>query len=180
METISEEQKTTISKDYSKRIFELIESKSSVKHSKVHAVLNEILHGELESYAKDIKEIIYGTVSSIGINEAIEYVSERYGTNANEMQEKTRERNVMEARQIVHWMGSNRMFGDKLTNRSVGIAVGRKDPATVIHSAKQVNNLIEMDKDFRARLIVMCDELGARTTWMPSDSKLLITGFKTK
>ena len=93
------------------------------------------------------------------------------------MQAKNRKRNVIECRQVIHWMLKNNVTFNTMSLEAIGNIVGGKDHATVLHSVKQINNLIQTERPFRERLMIMCNELGARTTWLPSDGKLLITGY---
>lgn len=65
------------------------------------------------------------------------------------MQSNTRKREIVQARQIAMY------FSKKLTKESlatIGNKIGDKDHATVLHSCKTVNNLIETDKRFRAQM----------------------------
>lgn len=148
--------------------------------SKLRSLLVDILDEEIEDYRKVIRESIYGTDSYIGINAVIEYVCERYMITPETMQSKTRKREIMECRQIIHWMIRRGVCFNNMSLEAIGKTVGGKDHATVMHSIKQVDNLIETNAAFRERIMVMCNELGARTTWIASDSKLLITGYLKK
>lgn len=62
---------------------------------------------------------------------------------------KTRKREVVQARQVCHFFYKS--FTDK-SLASIGALVGSKDHATVLHSVKTVNNLIDTDVRFRKQI----------------------------
>ena len=145
--------------------------------NKIRKTMRDILNQEIDDYRSKIRESIYGTESQVGIDSVIEYVCERYMITPEAMQAKNRKRNVIECRQVIHWMLKNNVTFNTMSLEAIGNIVGGKDHATVLHSVKQINNLIQTERPFRERLMIMCNELGARTTWLPSDGKLLITGY---
>ena len=145
--------------------------------NKIRKTMRDILNQEIDDYRSKIRESIYGTESQVGIDAIIEYVCERYMITPEAMQATNRKRNVIECRQVIHWMLKNNVTFNTMSLEAIGNIVGGKDHATVLHSVKQINNLIQTDRPFRERLMIMCNELGARTTWMPSDGQLLITGY---
>ncbi len=149
-------------------------------HNKLKKVWRDILHQGIDEYRSKIRESIYGTKSQIGIDAVIDYVCERYNITPEVMQVKSRKRNIMECRQVIHWMLKNNVTFNTMSLEAIGKIVGDKDHSTVMHSVKQINNMIQTDRPFRERLMIMCNELGARTTWMPSDGQLLITGYLKK
>ena len=149
-------------------------------NNKLRRIMRDILNQEIDEYRSKIRESIYGTESQIGIDDIMDYVCERYNITPEVMQVKTRKRNIMECRQVIHWMLRNNVTFNTMSLEVIGKIVGDKDHATVMHSVKQINNMIQTDRPFRERLMIMCNELGARTTWMPSEGKLLITGYVKK
>lgn len=63
--------------------------------------------------------------------------------------DKTRKREIVECRQIAHY------FSKKYTKKSlavIGLKIGKKDHATVLHSCKTVNDLIDTDIEFRNKI----------------------------
>jgi len=149
-------------------------------NNKLRRIMRDILNQEIDEYRSKIRESIYGTESQIGIDDIMDYVCERYNITPEVMQVKTRKRNIMECRQVIHWMLRNNVTFNTMSLEVIGKIVGDKDHATVMHSVKQINNMIQTDRPFRERLMIMCNELGARTTWMPSEGQLLITGYVKK
>lgn len=68
----------------------------------------------------------------------------------------TRKREVVEAKQIGHF------FSKKLTKDSlatIGSQIGDMDHCTVLHSIKTVNNLLETNKEFKAKLELLEKQL---------------------
>lgn len=65
-----------------------------------------------------------------------------------EIQARTRKREVVEARQICHYLSRNAELG---TLSSIGFRFGKKDHATVISSIRTVANLLQVDFDFQSK-----------------------------
>lgn len=172
-----EEQKLTISEKTANSIYDRLELTDGLIKNKMRSYLKDILIEEIDAYRAKIRQSIYGFESTIGIDAVVEFVSERYLITHEELQSKTRKRHIVEARQVCHWMIKNRVCYNNLSLNAIGHMIGGKDHATVMHSVKTVDNLIEIDRSFRERLMMMCNELGARTAWMESDGKLLVTGY---
>jgi chromosomal replication initiator protein len=72
-------------------------------------------------------------------------VCDYFNIHVDQLQEKTRKREIVQARQVAMF------FSKSLTKSSlatIGSQIGNKDHATVLHACKTVNNLIETDKRF--------------------------------
>jgi len=73
-------------------------------------------------------------------------VSEHFSMEVSLLKAKTRKREVVQARQIAMY------FAKDLTHhslKSIGLHFGGRDHSTVIHALQTVNDLMEIDKDFR-------------------------------
>lgn len=179
MET--EERELTLGEKASNSIYQRLDLKDGVLKNKLRSMLVDVLEEEIDAYRAEIRNSIYGFESNIGINAVIEFVCERYLISFEDLQSKSRKRDRMEARQVCHWMAKNRVCYNNLSLSAIGSIIGGKDHATVMHSVKAINNLIEIDRTFRERLMVMCNELGARTMWIEDKKQLKVTGYmKTK
>ncbi len=66
----------------------------------------------------------------------------------SDFREKTRKREVVEARQIAMYFYKKRT---RLSLAQIGMQLGNKDHATVLHACKTVKNLSESDKDFATK-----------------------------
>ncbi len=65
-----------------------------------------------------------------------------------EIKDKVRKRQIVEIRQLSHYFVRK---NTKLSYANIGMLIGDKDHATVMHSIKQVNNLKDSDKLFNKR-----------------------------
>ena len=65
------------------------------------------------------------------------------------IQWNTRQRDVCDARQVCHYFAKE---FTKLSLYSIGVEIGEKDHATVIHSIKVVNNLQFANREFRKNI----------------------------
>lgn len=95
-------------------------------------------------------ELINKLVKSTKVELSVDYISkvvcDILNMTAEDIQSKTRKRNIVQARQLAMY------FSKKMTQQSlstIGSLIGNKDHATVLHACKSVKNLIETDKDFK-------------------------------
>ncbi|MBR4841158.1 MAG: chromosomal replication initiator protein DnaA [Paludibacteraceae bacterium] len=84
------------------------------------------------------------TVSSIQ-----EAVCAHYHLNVNDIQTKSRKREVVQARQIAMYLARKYT---KNSLSSIGEQIGNRDHATVLHACKTVTDLMGIDKDMRSSL----------------------------
>lgn len=68
------------------------------------------------------------------------------------MQTDSRKREAVEARQIAHYISCQRKNKSHKSLRDIGATIGNKDHATVMHSVKTVNNLMDTDKKFKTKV----------------------------
>jgi chromosomal replication initiator protein len=73
-------------------------------------------------------------------------VSQYTGVPVKAIYGNTRKREVVQARQLVHSFAKKHF---KMSLENIGFKAGRKDHATVLHSCKTVDNLVDTDKKFR-------------------------------
>lgn len=85
-------------------------------------------------------------IKAEGIKGIIERVAKHVEMKPIFIQQKTRKREVVEARQLVHAIAKEHLM---MSLSKIGWAVGKKDHATVLHSAKTVRNLIDTDLTYR-------------------------------
>ncbi|MDX9773194.1 MAG: chromosomal replication initiator protein DnaA [Bacteroidales bacterium] len=77
-------------------------------------------------------------------------VCEYYKIPVDQMQGKTRKREIVQARQVSMYFSKSLT---KASLASIGSSIGGKDHATVLHACKTVNNLIDTDRHFRNQII---------------------------
>ncbi len=106
--------------------------------------------------AKDmIDKLIKNTKREISIDYIQKVVCNYYNIGLEQLQSKTRKREIVQARQVAMF------FSKSMTKSSlatIGSQIGGKDHATVLHACKTVNNLVETDKRFR----IQVDEIGKK------------------
>lgn len=104
------------------------------RKSKYRTKLLLIEYGYSDEWPRDRIEYIQTVISNY-FNLSIEMIHE-----------KTRKREIVQARQIAMYFSKNLT---KLSLEIIGLKIGRKDHATVLHACKTINNLLETDKRFR-------------------------------
>ena len=103
----------------------------------------------LELTKEMIDKLIKSTKREISIDYIQKVVCNFYNIALDQLQSKTRKREIVQARQVAMF------FSKSLTKSSlatIGSQIGGKDHATVLHACKTVNNLIETDKRFRQQV----------------------------
>ncbi len=109
----------------------------------------------LELTKQIVDNFIKNTNKEISIDYIQKVVSEYFGLTIDQMNSKTRKRNIVQARQLSMYFAKQHT---KASLTSIGLQCGNKDHATVLHACKTVQNLIDTDKEFR----VYVDDLGKK------------------
>lgn len=94
-----------------------------------------------------VESFIRNTNKEISIDYIQKVVSQYFGLSIDEMNSKTRRRNIVQARQLAMYFAKEHTRASLTT---IGLQCGNKDHATVLHACRTVKNLIETDKDFRS------------------------------
>ena len=96
------------------------------------------------------KKIIKNFVKSVSREVSIDYIQktvcESFNIPLDKLKEKTRKREVVQARQLSMYLAKN------FTNNSlkiIGKHFGGRDHSTVIHSCQAIQNLLDTDSDFK-------------------------------
>lgn len=96
------------------------------------------------------KKIIKNFVKSISREVSIEFIQkavcEFFEVPLEKLKEKTRKRNIVQARQLSMYLAKNYT---KNSLKVIGKHFGSRDHSTVIHSCQMVQNLMDTDNDFR-------------------------------
>jgi chromosomal replication initiator protein len=93
-----------------------------------------------------IDKFVKHTTKEVSIDFIQKVVCDYFGLPVDQMNTKTRKREIVQARQVAMY------FSKKHTKSSlatIGLQCGNKDHATVLHACKTIANLIETDKQFR-------------------------------
>ena len=103
----------------------------------------------LELARQMIDKFVKHSTKEVSINYIQKVVCDYFGLPVEQIQAKTRKREIVQARQVAMY------FSKKHTKSSlatIGLHCGNKDHATVLHACKTVSNLMETDKQFRSFL----------------------------
>ncbi len=93
-----------------------------------------------------IDKLVKNSKKEISIDYIQKVVCDYFNIEVNQLQTKTRKREIVQARQIAMYFSKN-LTKSSLAN--IGTQIGGKDHATVLHACKTVNNLMETDKQFK-------------------------------
>ncbi len=96
-----------------------------------------------------IDKLIKNTKKEISIDYIKKVVCNFYNINPEQLQQNTRKREIVQARQVAMYFSKNLT---KSSLNTIGMQVGGKDHATVLHACRTVMNLIETDKNFRKQI----------------------------
>lgn len=91
--------------------------------------------------------LIYATGQNDKEYDRIEsLVCDYTGVDTNEIKLKTRKREIVEAKQICHYISRKKGLGSL---SSIGFRFGRMDHASVLHSNRIITTLLQTDKSFK-------------------------------
>ena len=111
----------------------------------------------LDLVEKTLSNLITNSKKDITIDYIQNLVCDYFKVSIDALQSKTRKRDIVQARQLAMY------FAKKYTNASlssIGIQIGKRDHATVLHACKTVDNLFETDKLFKSYV----DDLNKKLT----------------
>ena len=93
-----------------------------------------------------IDKSVKNNKNDLTIDHIQQIIADYFNLDIESLHSKTRKRNVVQARQLAMF------FSKKYTKNSlstIGSQIGQRDHATVLHSCKTVENLIETDRAFK-------------------------------
>ncbi len=100
----------------------------------------------LELASEMINKLVKSSIKELSVDYISKVVCDYFNLPVNQLQTKTRKREIVQARQLAMYFSKNLT---KSSLASIGSQIGNKDHATVLHACKTVNNLIDTDKSFR-------------------------------
>ncbi|MBK8808934.1 MAG: chromosomal replication initiator protein DnaA [Bacteroidales bacterium] len=100
----------------------------------------------LELAKSIVDKLVKNTKKDISIDYIQKTVCEYFNIPLEQLNSKTRKREVVQSRQIAMYFAKNLT---KASLATIGAKIGGKDHATVLHACKTVNNLIDTDKRFK-------------------------------
>ena len=124
-----------------------------------HASLNrrEI---DLELAKQIMKNIVHDIETEVGIDYIQKTVAEYFHLKLADLKDKTRKKEIVIARQVAMY------FSKEYTNhslKSIGYHFGGRDHSTVIHAVQSVNDMIDVNANFRDTIKDLKDKLKIKT-----------------
>lgn len=98
---------------------------------------------------KTVVNELFKSTEAVSMASIMRAVGDAYGVTVEDLQSKSRSRNVSEARHVVTWMA--RQLTDD-SYESIGEALGGRDHSTVYYGIGKVNERIEKDKAYFYKL----------------------------
>ena len=104
---------------------------------------------DLELAKKVMKNIVHDIETEVGIDYIQKTVAEYYHLSPDDLKAKTRKKEVVIARQVAMY------FSKDYTNhslKSIGYHFGGRDHSTVIHAVQSVNDMIDVNANFKTNI----------------------------
>ena len=135
------------------------------------SIYYDVLNTEIEKLKRKIYNEFQGHSNST-IYDVISAVCDYYQIDPKQLENKTRRREVVEPKQLFHWLLQKKVVRHSLTLAQIGRFTGGQDHATVIHGSKVVTDRIELEREFREDVMKLCNNLGCYTSF--EDGKLIL------
>ena len=103
----------------------------------------------LELAQSTIEKLIKHTRRDISIDYILQTVSDYYRIDESNIQMNTRKREIVQVRMVAMYFAKQLT---KMSLKTIGAHIGKKDHATVLHAVNTVNNLIETDRSFKSQI----------------------------
>lgn len=112
---------------------------STINNADVDLNLARRIVGDISEYEKPV----------LTIETILKTVSDFYGVEISAINTRSRKREVVLVRQVAMYLAKKYL---DLSTAKIGLYIGNRDHATVLHACKTVTNLCETDKQFRGEL----------------------------
>ena len=116
-----------------------IMARSTINNDAIDISLARRIIGDFSNYEK----------KTLTIEEIIKKVSDYYGVEPESINTRSRKREVVLVRQVAMYFAKKYL---DLSTAKIGLYVGNRDHATVLHACKTISNLADTDKQFRSEL----------------------------
>jgi len=103
----------------------------------------------LELAQMTVEKLIKHTQRDISIEYILQVVSEYFNTDENSILSNTRKREIVQVRQVAMYFAKQLT---KMSLKSIGARLGKKDHATVLHAINTVNDLMQTDRRFKSQI----------------------------
>ena len=104
---------------------------------------------DLELAQRIVRKVTQNESKAITIDNIINTVCQHFGLDTNTIHTKSRNREVVQARQIAMYLAKNYT---EFSTAKIGSLIGNKDHATVLHACKTISELKEVSKSFQTEL----------------------------
>lgn len=125
-----------------------------------HASLSRV-ELDLELAKQTLKNIVHDIETEVGIDYIQKTVSEYYKVDVELLKDKIRKKEIVIARQVAMY------FAKEYTNHSlkgIGYHFGGRDHSTVIHAVQSVNDMMDVDANFKLQVEELKKKLKMRVS----------------
>ena len=116
-----------------------IMARSTINNDAININLARRIIGDFSNYEK----------KALTIEEIVKKVSDYYGVEPESINTRSRKREVVLVRQVAMYFAKKYL---DLSTAKIGLYIGKRDHATVLHACKTIANLADTDKQFRTEL----------------------------
>jgi chromosomal replication initiation ATPase DnaA len=141
--------------------------------TELSGIYADILLVEINKLRANVKRELYGDGIQGSVVDLMNAIAEMYNIAVDEFELKTRKRQYLEPRQLLHWAMWNKVVKNNLTLEQIGQITGGSDHATVIHSNRQVKNRISTEREFRETVMKFCNDFGLKTKWTGNNIEII-------
>ena len=104
---------------------------------------------DLDLAQRIVKKVSNSERKAISVDDIIAVVCKHFSLETSAIHTKSRKREVVQARQIAMYLAKTHT---DYSTAKIGLLIGNKDHATVLHACKTIKELKEVDKAFRAEI----------------------------
>ncbi len=110
----------------------------------------------LELAERVVRKVVNCEKKEISVNDIVDLVCKHYGVATNAIYTKTRKRDVVLARQVSMYLAKK---NTELSAAKIGVMIGNKDHATVVHACKTIKEQMSVNKNFSSEIDELQTEL---------------------
>ncbi len=110
----------------------------------------------LELAERVVRKVVNCEKKEINVNDIVDLVCKHYGVSTNAIYTKTRKRDVVLARQVAMYLAKK---NTELSAAKIGVMIGNKDHATVVHACKTIKEQMSVNKNFSSEIDELQTEL---------------------
>lgn len=92
------------------------------------------------------------------IADIIKYICNYYNVSVEEMQSKSRYEECVNTRHIISYVLST-IYHKKISLRDIGLFIGGKNHASVIHGIRAIKDFMDVDKNFKKNILLILQHI---------------------